>query len=380
LSKRGQNEGSIRQRKDGTWEARFSIGKDADGKQKQKSVYGKTRKEVSEKLSKYLNEINSGTFIEPTNLTLKDWLTTWLTEYKKNSIKPTSYARYEVCANTHIIPILGNMKLKDLRPDIIQKFINDKLSNGYMKKDKNKSDKKLSARSVQYIYITLHSALSQAVKNNLVIRNIADAVNLPRKEKKEITVLDIESQNKLFEAAYNHKYGIAVHIGLMTGMRLSEVLALTWNDIDFYKGEIRVNKILQRIKTGATSKVKVQFSTKTKAGNRTIPIHDKLFSILQNHDKNDNCNYVIADMYGIPIEPKRMTNYFNEMVISANIVRITFHVLRHTFATRGLENGIDPKVMQDILGHTSITMTLDLYSHVLPNTKKAAMDKLKNIF
>jgi integrase len=217
------------------------------------------------------------------------------------------------------------------------------------------------------------------------VRNVADAVNIPKKEKKEITVLTVESQKKLIDAAYNHEYGIAVHIAIMTGMRLSEVLALTWDDIDFQKCEIKVNKNLQRVKVDdAPSKVIIQNSTKTKAGNRIIPLHQKLQTILKNYNPTNirpfKNKFVISDKFGNPIEPKRMINYFNDIVKDADIERVTFHALRHTFATRGLENGVDAKVMQEILGHTSITMTLDLYSHVLPNTKQAAIDRLKNAF
>jgi integrase len=433
--KRGQGEGSIRKRKDGTWEARYTIGRDANGKQIQKSIYNKNSMILKQELRDILTKINKGTYTEPSKITVKDWLDTWLWEYKKDSVKISTFTRYESLSRVHIIPSIGNYYVRDLRPEHIQKFINAKGKEG------------LSPRSLKYIHVTLHNALDQALKNGIVTRNAAEAVTLPRQHKKEIRILTLDEQKKFLEAAKGHRYEAAFVLTLFTGLRLGELLALSWEDVDLSEGILRVSRTIQRVKTTydkdinmsdkgiKKSEVVIQQSPKTKSGFRSIPLLDEVISVLKAHKKRQseeklknaalytNNGLVFCDEVGKWIEPRQMIRYFELVAEKAGLGKIkmpkgwepgdelpndfsfpkwfippegwepgkplpkdfkppkgiNFHALRHTFATRGLENGIPAKIMQEILGHSSITMTLDLYSHVLPETKKEAMRKLEGL-
>ncbi len=264
--RRGHGEGTIRQRPDGSWEARVTVGVQDDGKPKRLSFYGKDRKDVAAKLAKAVTELNTGTFVEPAKTTLKNWYNTWLWEYKKPSLKAASFTRYESLSRVHILPALGDMFIKDIRPEHIQKLINDKSKTG------------LSPRTLKYIHVTLHNSFEQAMKNGLIMRNVADAVTLPQQKKKEIQVFTPAEQVRFMEAVKGNRLEAAFILDLFTGLRLGELLALTWDDIDFKEGVLRVSRTIQRVKTyketGNKSEVVIQDSPKTKAGFRSIPILD----------------------------------------------------------------------------------------------------------
>ena len=189
MAKRGQNEGSIRKRKDGTWEARVTIGISADGKQQRKSLYGKTRQEVSAKMTDLLNNLQKGIITNPTEMTLAEWLDFYMLEYKKQYVKPTTYNNYTVKVKNHIKPAIGHYKLKALRQDIIQKFVN------------SLSGKGLAPSTVIDIFKVLSNALETAVDDGLIVRNVANRVKLPKPTKPQITDLTQEQQNAFVEQA-----------------------------------------------------------------------------------------------------------------------------------------------------------------------------------
>ncbi|MCL2188446.1 MAG: N-terminal phage integrase SAM-like domain-containing protein [Defluviitaleaceae bacterium] len=182
MAKRGQGEGSISKRPDGTWWARLTIGKDADGKQKRRAFYGKTRKEVQEKLTAAVNDVNNDMFIDPSKMTVNQWLDVWMKEYKKPILRPTSYQVYEIVLRLHIRPHVGDVKLKDLRNDMVQKCLNEIANNGG------------SVYMVKYAYNAFSHSLDQAVKNSLVVKNVALGVVRPKVEKKASKVLTVDEQ------------------------------------------------------------------------------------------------------------------------------------------------------------------------------------------
>ncbi|MCC5910054.1 MAG: site-specific integrase [Clostridiaceae bacterium] len=419
-SKRGQGEGNIRKRKDGKWEARYTIGKDENGKQIRKSIYGKSRQEVSQRLTKVLNEINSGIFVEPTKITLNIWLSTWLKEYKKPSIKPKTYDSYVHTIDYFIRPVIGHIVLKDLRPDHIQTMLNalkDRMpvrseqavakleeelrgtNTPTVKKaikeeiQKHKLNK-VSSRTVEYVYIILNGALKQALKNNLVVRNSCEAVSLPKaKDKKEIKVLTTEEQRKFIETIKGHRLEAAFLLNISTGVRVGELLGLTWNNVNFNEGTIKIIQTVGRVKNQETGRSSLQFDTpKTEKSKRVIPLLPQVITALEKHKTLQQehmttigegyapYNLVFCTELGNPIDPKNYDRSFKGILKNAEMDDINLHALRHTFATRGLENGIEMKVMQELLGHSSMLLTADIYSHVLPDHKRKAMDKLKNIF
>lgn len=418
---RGQNEGTIRQRKDGTWEARYTIGVDANGKQIRKSIYGKTRPEVSKKLIKALNDLNAGVYIEPSKLTVASWLDTWLEEYKKTAIKPKTYDSYKQLIELYIKPAIGHIPLKDLRPDHVQTMLNEiksriphkaqleikkfekLLANGKDKSNQKKLNdqieslkaKRISSRTVKYVNIVLHGALEQALKNDLVIRNITKSVTLPKKEEVNRRVLTIEEQKKLIEALEGERLGIALKVLLCTGLRVGELLALYWNDIDLKNELLKVNHTLSIIRDYNSNESNYKFvlgTPKTEKSKREIPLLDNVVDLLRTQkiaqaeeklkagELYNDINLVFCNEMGQPVHYKTISKVLYRAAKKAGISHVNLHALRHTFATRGLEKGIELKVMQELLGHSTITMTADIYSHVLPEKKREAIKKLEGVF
>lgn len=384
MARRGQGEGSITKRKvngvwDGTYQARITIGYDSNGKQKRKAKYFKRKQDAKDWLTEVKSARDKGTYIEPNKLTVSNWMDIWLSEYKERFVKCNTY--YALCSRTenHINPKLGDMKLQDLRSDIVQKFVNDL------------SDSGLSACSVEKIYMTLHSALKQAFINEIIPRDPGLHIKLSlKKEKKDIRVLTVEEQAEFLKIAPNHKYGEIFIMALGTGMRKGELLALTWDDVDFNNDTVHVNKTQTKINGKNAKERLIPTAPKTKCSYRHIPLLPRLIAMLKEiqekqaigkiiyqDDYIDN-NLVFSTCNGKPIFPTTLDLIFRNIINEAGIEGIHIHCLRHTFATRGLENGIELKVMQELLGHSSLKLTADLYTHVLPNTKKDSIMKLSD--
>lgn len=240
--KNGNNEGTIRKRKNGTWKGRYTIGYDSHGKQKQKSIYGKTRAEVAKKLSEMTSAIQNGSYIAPRNLTLSEWLEVWLTSYAYIKVRPSTYASYQAYIERHVSPIIGGLQLQKLTTNQLQVFFNEKRVNGRI-------DGKggLSPKTIRNMYNMLHEALQQAVINKIVSVNVSEGVVLPSKDEKEIIVFKPEEQRAIIEAAQKDRLGFAIELDFFTGLRVGELCALKWSDIDLAAKEFRVRRTLQRV-------------------------------------------------------------------------------------------------------------------------------------
>ncbi len=380
--KRANGEGSIYQRSNGTWVAQITIGRDSEGRPKRTSFSGKTRKEVQEKVNKALSELQTGTFIEPTKTTLAQWLDTWMEEYKKPSLRPTTYEGYNFIIKTHITPAtIGNIQLRHIQPSDLQRFYNAKLESG-------RADGKggLSPRMIRYIHAILHGALKQAVREGLVIRNVTEAVTLPRHQRKEFTPLTQEQVIKFLNSIKNDKFYPAILLDLGSGLRLGELLALRWQDVDLKNAVIRVRQSLASVKGQWLFQ-----EPKSEKSRRSIPIPKDIITELKAHKARQNQEKLLAgtayqdhDLVfampdGNPLKVRSFQEHFEKLLSNAGMPRVRFHDLRHTYATLLLEAGEHPKVVQELLGHSQITMTLDTYSHVLPELKQAAAAKLGNI-
>ncbi len=391
--KNANGEGSITKRADGKWMGQVSVGRDPiTGKIKRQTFYGKTRDEVRQKITKVQFDIQQGAYIEPSKLTFGEWIDTWLKHYKTASIRPTTLTSYEYIIRIHIKPSIGHIPLKDLKAEQLQAMYNDKFMNG----NTTKKGGGLSARTVRYIHVIIHEALAQAQKNDLVIRNVSESTVLPRQTKKEIRVLTLEEQKKFISSLGCEPLGPLFLLALASGMRLGELLALKWSNIDLDKAVVKVKQSLSRVRNfdednDVNSELIFQ-EPKTKAGNRSIPIPLSIIQALRTHKKKQaeqrlkagasyiNNDLVFCTKTGSPIEPRNVDRSFKAILTNAKLADINFHALRHTYATRLLEANEHPKVVQELLGHTSITMTLDLYSHVLPELKSAAAAKINNLF
>lgn len=394
--KRANGEGTIRQRKDGRWEGLYTVN------YKRKSVYGKTQTEVRKKLNDVLNDINNGMYIENTNITFGVWLDEWLEVYAKPSVKLSTYGSYEGYIRNHIKPEIGKIKLSALRADILQKFINQKLKNGRCDKVKDVNTNKLvtkkgglSEKTIKNMYNMIHSALKQAYKNGLVNQNVSELITLPKQKRNEMRVLSLDEQKALQSAVRDERLGIGIILSLFTGIRLGELLGLKFNDIDFENKTITIRRTLNRLKVYDNLDKKTDIvigEPKTNKAKRVIPIQEFLIPLLKAHkamllteqikvaNLYKNNGFVICNEFGNYIEPRTYQDFFKRMLKKSEIENTNFHTLRHTFATRALENGFDVKVLADILGHADASTTLNKYAHALPDHKKTSMEKLSCLY
>lgn len=381
MAKRGQGEGTISKRPDGTWWGRLPMGYDENGKRKRKAFYGKTQKEVQQKMNAAKAELDKGTYIEPSKMTVGEWLDIWLIEYKKQTVKLTTYIVYRACFKNHIKIKLGEIKLKDLRNDMIQKYVNDLKAYG------------LTGGSIQNHMKVISGGIKQAVINDLIPKDVSTNIKIPDNGRKEVKVLSCEEQEKFIETAKNIKGAEIFILMLATGLRVGEALALTWDDIDFSKNLLRVNKTQIKLKDpdDKDSKWHIEHgSPKTKSSNRTIPLLPSIIELLQGLQKRlevdrmtigdsyNEYNLIFYNSEGRDIPADSVNKFLKKILKKADLGDLHLHCLRHTFATRGLENGIELRVMQELLGHSDINMTANLYTHVLPDKKRDSIMKLQD--
>ena len=391
--KNGNNEGSIRKRKNGTWEGRYTIGYDARGRQKQLSVYGKTRAEVARKLNEKTAAIQNGTYIIPRDHTLLEWLENWLTTYAYIKVRASTYASYQAYINNHIAPYIGGVKLQKLTTEQLQLFFNEKAKNGRL-------DGKggLSPKTIRNLYNMLHEALQQAVTNKYLSVNVSGGVVLPSRQTPDIIVFKPEEQAAILEACKKERLGFAIELDFMTGLRIGELCALKWSDFDFTEKIFDVRRTLQRIQKktsdigekSAKTQI-VEGDTKTKNGKRVIPITDVMYHKLMQHRSRQNFEklrlgkgyadhgYVFANEFGYAVEPSYLRDVYERILKSAGVSHYKFHTIRHTFATRAIENGAPVKIVSEILGHSSVQLTMDVYCHPSVSAKRSVMEKLEKL-
>lgn len=379
-SSRGNGEGNIRKKKDGRWEARITIGRNENGAQKMKYFSGKTRQEAAEKLSNYLNESKKGIYIEPNRYTVSTWLDDWYNNYVVNRVKTSTRQSYDTCIRVHIKPNLGFYKLSDLKSGTIQGFYNKLFANGK------------SRGRIRIVHNVLRAALQAAYLNDIIAKNPAGEkrVLLPQSTVKEpLKVFTPEEQKAIEKFCLKERLGTAILLDLYTGLRLGELVALTWEDIDFEKRTIKINKQLNRVRTfdkNASTRTVIKLNLYTKTSeDRVISVSQNVLNLLEIYREQEIENkiyetkdkdFVFGDEKGGYLDPIRLTNAYARILKCANVKYRKFHALRHTFATRALELNIPVKIVSKILGHANIGITLDTYSHVLPECQDEAMKTL----
>ncbi len=389
----GNNDRSLRKRNNGTWEGRYTIGYDALGKQKQISLYGKTRAEVARKLNEKTAAIQNGTYIIPRDHTLLEWLGIWLTTYAYIKVRPSTYASYQAYINNHIAPFLGGVKLQKLTTEQLQLFFNNKVKSGRL-------DGKggLSPKTIRNMYNMLHEALRQAVTNKYLSINVSEGVVLPTPQLPTIVVFKPEEQQAILKACRKERLGFAIELDFMTGLRIGELCALKWRDFDFSEKLFTVQRTLQRVQKktaeihekSAKTEI-VEGETKTKNGKRVIPMTDTMFANLIQHRSRqtfeklragrgyEDNGYVFANEIGCPIEPSYLRDVYERILNTAGVPHYKFHTIRHPFATRAIENNMPVKVVSQILGHSSVQLTMDLYCHPSVSAKRNVLEKMENL-
>ncbi|MCL6560780.1 MAG: site-specific integrase [Firmicutes bacterium] len=386
--RRGHGEGSIYKRSDGRWEAKASIGYNAEGKPKRITKYFETRKEAQDWLAKVAHEKNIGAFVEPHKTTLGEWLDRWLNDYKKMKIRLTTFESYEMNIRDHIKPAIGNIPLRQLQTSDLQRFYASLLKDG-----RHDGKGALSVRTVRYIHTILKAALEQAVMEQLLYRNVAKAVELPEEKKKEVVPFTREEIIKFVNHIKDDRLFAAYYLDIKTGLRRGELLGLTWQDIDFENGRLQVRRELVQVKKeGERIKRPLEFQEpKTEKSKRTVPLTKDVIKVLKAHKARQaqeklfhgqhyqNNDLVFCTEDGKPIWPRNFHRRYTKLLKKAGLPHKKFHALRHTFASLLLEEGEDLKNVQELLGHASIVVTGDIYTHVLERVKKKAVDKLDRI-
>ncbi len=366
MRKRGNGEGSISRRKGGGWTAQYMVYTSAG--RKRRTVYGKTRAEVAAKLAKAVSDREDGLVFDDEGLTIEGYLGRWLKGSVRDTVRPSTYERNQSLVRLHLAPALGQLKLKDLTPAHVRWLYREKLDAG------------LSGGTVHKMHVVLHKALAQAVRDGLIPRNASEAVKVPQVRRKEITPLTTEETKRFIEAARGDRFEALYVLAVTTGMRQGELLALKWDDVDLERQILRVRRTLTRLKGTYT-----MGEPKTPKSRRSVKLTTIATEALQAHlsrqlEEIDHVGPFYADQglvfateAGTPLNPTNLRRRsFSSLLERAKLPEIRFHDLRHTCATLLLSRNVNPKIVSEMLGHSSISITLDTYSHVLPDMQDSA--------
>ncbi len=369
--------GQIVKRGENTWYIRIFLGRDAEGKRKyfNKTIHG-TKKDAQKFLTAKTREKDLGIFVEPASMPLNEFLDRWLEEIAINKLRARTFDNYESLLNCHVRKILGSKKLSDIQAYEVQKLYND------MKKAK------YSPKTIRHVHNVLSPVFKQAIKWKMLIQNPCDLCELPRMEKPEMMYFTPEETTKFLDAAKEDKFYTVFLLAIETGMRPDEYLGLQWKDVDFENGAISVRRALVVKKGGGF----IFTEPKTKKSRRSIPISKSAINALKNYRRNqleeklklgadyENYDLVFASEIGTPLlHGNLLRRHFKPIRDKAKLPKIRLYDLRHTTATLLLSSGENPKVVSERLGHASIVLTLDTYSHVLPTLQKDATDKIEKL-
>ena len=371
MTRRGHGEGSVHQRKDGRWVAEIRLPGGA-----RRTYYAKTRREVQLKLAAALRAREEGLLNAKATQTLSAYLEQWLENFAKPSVRPGTFASYELNVR-RARELLGWLRLDELKAAHIQAAYATLLKRG------------LAARTVWRMHMVLHRAMRQAVLAGIMLRNPVDGVSRPKARHYEIRTLSIEETQRLFEATKDHRLHALWVLLTTTGLRLGEALGLKWEDMDFDMGKLSVRRSLQSEKGVGF----VLVEPKTARSRRTVYLAPGTIAALKEHRRRqqeerrlardmwqERFDLVFKSEVGKPMQDGQVSWRFHKALKEAGLPRIRIHDLRHTAATQLLERGVHPKVVQEMLGHSTITLTLDTYSHVIPGLHAQAANEMQKLF
>jgi len=367
-ARRGRGEGSICQRKDGRWIGALSVGyRQGDHKRRRHIVYGKTKREAEEKLSKLRHIVYSGTFVTPDRIALHDYLRQWMADGSA-AWSGATIETYRAAVEKHIIPDLGAITLQRLEPQHIQSFYSALVKRG------------VGCPTIEKIHRVLHKAFEDAVRLERLSRNPVERVRRPRSQRRLREALTPEQVEALLIAAEGHRLGALFVLAAFSAMREGELFGLQWADVDFTNRAVLVKHALRKGRHGNFE----LGATKTERSQRRISLSRREFASLQLHRRRmmtegHGSQFVFCTERGTPlIRSHLLRRVYYPLLKKALLPRITFHDLRHTGATLLLREGVHPKAVQERLGHSTIKTTLDLYSHTVPTLQEqavAALDK-----
>lgn len=371
--------GHIRKRGEKSWAIVIDLGRDAAGNRRQKwSTVRGLRADAEREMRRLLGSLDDGTYVEPSRLTVGTYLDQWLKNYAKSNVSAKTYERYAEIVRLHLIPAIGSILLLRLQPLHIQTCYTQALGNG-------RRDGKggLSAQSVLHHHRILREALNRAIKWRLLVRNPADAVEPPKPERKDMRAITEAETAKLLARARHSKAYIPVLLAITTGMRRGEILGLRWKDVDLAAASLSVRQSLEQTGDGLRFK-----QPKTAKGRRTVALPSLTVDELKVHKVEQakarlmmgpafqDHGLVFANPDGTPYPPDSLTSTFRSLLSVTELKGVRFHDLRHTHATQLLRQGIHPKIVSERLGHATVSITLDLYSHVMPGMQEDAALKM----
>jgi integrase len=375
MGRRGNGEGSItRHKKSGKWMARYTV--ETPTGPKRRTIYADTRKVAAEKLAKALSQRADGIVVDDKNLTVGEYLDRWLSDCVRGTVRESTYSRDRYLVTNHVKPSIGRVKLKYVNALHLQGLYRERMESG------------LSGSTVQKIHHVLHKGLKQAVRWALIPRNPADDVKAPTPTPKEMHPLSADEARRLLEVASESGdrlealYVLAVH----TGMRRGELLGLKWEDVDL-DGRFPTIRVRRTLTRNGTSYVLGE--PKTKKSRRTVRLTPQAIEVLRCHRVRQaekklrvgslyqDQGLVFAGEGGGLINPSNLRQRsFTPLLKRAGLPQITFHDLRHTCASLLFQRNVHPKFVQELLGHASVAITLDTYSHMLPGMGSEAADAM----
>lgn len=355
--RRSRGEGSLYRRDDGLWVGQIYV----NGKKKVK--YSKVQKEVRDWLHEQKEAVNKGIFIDAKDIALADYLDKYM-ESQETSLRPKTVQSYRYLIKKHIVPDLGSCKLTQLRPDMVQGLYTAKVNSG------------LSKRTVQYMHAVLHKALEQAMKWGLVVRNVTDLVDSPQPAKKTPATWTVEQSKKFLDQVRGSRF-YPMYTLAYIGLREGEILGLSVDDFNREAHTITIRQQVQYL----PGKGLVISEPKTEASKRTIKLPDFVYEALRDHPLKENQTLLFVTSANTPFSPRNFLRDFKEQSKAAGLPEIRFHDLRH-FAVSFLINElkIPPKVVQGIIGHTTINLTMTVYAHSTTDQQDEAMEKMGAAF
>ncbi len=368
--RRANGEGSVYRRADGRWVASLSVGRDEKGRLKRRVVYAQTKSEAIEKLHRLQSERLAGTLQLPDCRTVGDFLKDWVENSARPSVGRSTYRCYEGLIRKHMIPAIGGVALQRLGPRDVQGL--------YAAMERNGA----SPRLRQITHAVLRRALSQALQWGLIRRNPCDAVARPRAPRREIQFLDAGQVRLLLAAARGDRLEALCVVAVATGMRKGELLGLRWGDLDLDAATLMVRRQLRARPDGGLALAEL----KTAKSRRLIQLPATAVDALAAHRARlgappSRADLVFTDTRGGPLhESNLLRRWWHPLLERAGLPRMRFHDLRHTHATLLLTQGVNPKVVQERLGHSQISMTLDVYSHVVPSLQRDAARRIDDLF
>jgi integrase len=371
--------GSIREQGRGSWEVRVYLGRGPNGRKLYKShtVKGTKRRAQSE-LNELLSKLQRGEYVAPSRTTVSEYLERWLTDYAGMRVGAKTLERYAEIVRTHLAPALGHHPLPKLQPLHIQAYYSHALQLG--RRDGRGG---LSAQTVLHHHRVLREALQQALRWQLLARNPADAVEPPHARRREMEVFDHREVERLLDAARGTRLAVPVLLAVTTGLRRGELLGLRWQDVDLEASKLAVRQSLEHTKAGLAFK-----QPKTQKGRRAVTLPPMAVDALRRHKADQakerlllgpayaDHGLVLARADGRPANPEELTRAFKRLTKKAGVRGLSLHKLRHTHATLLLCANVHPKIVSERLGHATVGITLDTYSHVLPNLQEEAARKI----